>query len=55
MRVKKLGFVTALCVLAAGVVYAEGYRSVISDNSRNIAVCVVKGTPYEMGKPGFIF
>lgn len=50
MRAKKLGFVAVLSVLAAGMAYAEGYRSVISDNSRNIAVCVVKGTPYEMGK-----
>lgn len=39
-----------LAVLVTGISYGEGYRSVITDGSRNTAVCVVKGTPYEMGK-----
>ena len=27
----------------------KGYRSVISNADRDIPICVVKGTPYEMG------
>lgn len=45
---------TMLCAVSLGTmlvcdVAAEGYRSVISDGGRDIPVCVVKGTPYEMG------
>jgi len=50
MRGRISYLVAVLWVLLAGVGYAEGYRSVIADGSRNITVCVVKGTPYEMGK-----
>ncbi len=50
MRGKLWYALALLCVLWAGLGYCDGYRSVISDGSRNIAVCVVKGTPYEMGK-----
>jgi len=31
-------------------VFADGYRAVLKDNGRELPICVVKGTPYEMGK-----
>lgn len=35
---------------------AEGYRALVSDGGRELPVCVVKGTPYEMGKSfGLLF
>ncbi|RKX39027.1 MAG: hypothetical protein DRP64_14790 [Verrucomicrobia bacterium] len=50
----KLNIKTMLCAVLPGALLvcdatAEGYRSVISDAGRDIPVCVVKGTPYEMG------
>lgn len=38
-----------LSTLLASKAIAEGYRTTISDGSREIPVCVVKGSSYEMG------
>ncbi len=45
-------FWMGLGLLLAGLTWAqaEGYRTVISDNGRSIPLCVVKGTPFEMGR-----
>lgn len=40
----------AALLLWGGLCYAEGYRTEIADGARKLPVCVVKGTPYEMGK-----
>ena len=37
-----------LCVSLPAL--GEGYRTVIKDAGRELPLCVVKGTPYEMGK-----
>ena len=49
-RQMELGLCAGLLnLLLAFNAVAEGYRTIITDGTREIPVCVVKGSPYEMG------
>ena len=49
LSIKKILCADLLGLLLVYGASAEGYRSFISDGDRDIPICVVKGTPYEMG------
>ncbi|MFA6244520.1 MAG: C45 family autoproteolytic acyltransferase/hydrolase, partial [Candidatus Hydrogenedentales bacterium] len=48
-RFRPLCALSILLILGLPV-FAEGYRAVLKDSGRDLPLCVVKGTPYEMGK-----
>lgn len=46
----RLSCALLLALALAFPVFADGYRTVVKDNGRELPLCVVEGTPYEMGK-----
>ena len=52
MLQKRLLAITLLLaiVFLSSFANAQGYRTLITDSGRDISLCVVKGTPYEMGR-----